>query len=228
MILRCPECGKDEYGSNEYLRSTHCYLCWKPIAMCWCGMYRVCIDCQKKKKNNDILKRIEEALDKVLPNPVTTTSTKGEAMRSKLISIEKANKMLPLVSRIATDISEQWSTIVQKRTFLEQVEREELPVESKGKMVQELKDELNNLIDKINRHIKEIEQLGCYVEEFRQGVINFPSLYDGRKIFLCWAPTSGQEEITYWHEIDEAWNHRKPIHETGAFYRTEIIKQEAQ
>ena len=59
---------------------------------------------------------------------------------------------------------------------------------------------------KINSFIREVEELGCFVEEFKRGVVNFPSLYIGRKVFLCWNP--GDPHVMYWHELDESYNER--------------------
>ena len=72
------------------------------------------------------------------------------------------------------------------------------------------------LIDRINGYIREIEDLGCFVQEFKRGVINFPTLYVGRKVFLCWRP--GDEEVRYWHELDESFTERTPIRDFRDFF----------
>ena len=112
-------------------------------------------------------------------------------MESKIISIEEANRMLPLLRKIVKDVMDKWELIIRRRTELECLEkgiaRGERGSNTEGK-INELKGELNFLIEKINQYIKEVECLGCFVEEFKRGIINFPSLYHGRKIFLCWSP----------------------------------------
>ena len=84
-----------------------------------------------------------------------------------------------------------------------------------GERSQNLKLELNYLIDKINNYIREVEELGCFVEEFKRGIVNFPSLYNGRKVFLCWKP--GEEKVGYWHELDETYNDRMQIRDAREF-----------
>ncbi|MEE8143442.1 MAG: DUF2203 family protein, partial [Planctomycetota bacterium] len=81
--------------------------------------------------------------------------------------------------------------------------------------IRDLKGELNRLIDLINGYIHEVESLGCFVEEFRRGVINFPSLFMGRKIFLCWKP--GDAQVCYWHELDESYNERSQVRDLRDF-----------
>ena len=47
------------------------------------------------------------------------------------------------------------------------------------------------------------------------GVVNFPSLYHGRKVFLCWRP--GDDGVKFWHELDESYNERSLIRDTEDF-----------
>lgn len=143
------------------------------------------------------------------------SSTKGQ---SRLLTIGEANLMLPLVEKVVVDIVSVWDGIIQKRTELECLEKNparESLADRQGD-AQELKQELNLLIDRINGYIREIEDLGCFVQEFKRGVINFPTLYVGRKVFLCWRP--GDEEVRYWHELDESFTERSPIRDFRDFF----------
>ena len=140
-------------------------------------------------------------------------------MESKLISIEEANRMLPLLRQIVKDITTNWELIIYKRTELECLEKGvdavSVPPEERDATLQSLKQELNHLIDRINNYIREVEDLGCFVEEFKRGIINFPSLYNGRKVFLCWKPD--EESVAHWHELDESFNDRVRIRDVGEF-----------
>ena len=142
-------------------------------------------------------------------------------MESRIISIEEANRMLPLLHQIMRDITTHWEKIIQRRTQLECLEkdlRQGRPGAAAGEMqnrLQSLKLELNHLIDKINSYIREVEELGCFVEEFKRGIVNFPSLYNGRKVFLCWRPEEGC--VSHWHELDETYSDRVPIRDHKEF-----------
>jgi hypothetical protein len=129
--------------------------------------------------------------------------------------------MLPLLRRIVGDIIINWEQIIYKRTELECLEK---GVDSPGgsssavgrdASLQGLKQELNGLIDRINNYIREVEDLGCFVEEFKRGITNFPSLYNGRKVFLCWRPD--EDSVGHWHELDESFNDRMKIHNVREF-----------
>jgi hypothetical protein len=129
--------------------------------------------------------------------------------------------MLPLLRQIVLDIVTNWELIIYKRTELECLEK---GVDSSGTGIKpeeretsllSLKQELNYLIDRINNYIREVEDLGCFVEEFKRGIVNFPSLYNGRKVFLCWNPE--EAAVGHWHELDESYNDRVLIRDSSDF-----------
>jgi hypothetical protein len=147
---------------------------------------------------------------------MTGNGLPGTRTQSRVISLEEANNMLPLLGKIVRDITSTWEQIIQKRTELECLEKNPESTGSEQRdEIMELKGDLNRLIDKINGYIREIEELGCFVEEFKRGVINFPSLYVGRKVFLCWKPGDG--EVRFWHELDESYSERTPIRDCRHF-----------
>ena len=147
---------------------------------------------------------------------MTGNSIPGTRTQSRVISLEEANNMLPLLGKIVGDITAAWEQIIQKRTELECLEKNpERTGNEHREEIGELKSDLNRLIDRINGYIREVEELGCFVEEFKRGVINFPSLYVGRKVFLCWK--QGDGEVRFWHELDESYSERTPIRDCRHF-----------
>ncbi len=148
---------------------------------------------------------------------MNTNLRPGLKVRSRILTLNEANSMLPLLQRIVGDVRETWDQIIDRRTQLE-ISEKDLATQRTADREQhgeELKRDLNTLIDRINRYIREVEELGCFVEEFKRGVINFPSLYLGRKVFLCWSP--GDPSVRFWHELDESYNERSPIRDTRDF-----------
>lgn len=119
--------------------------------------------------------------------------------QNKIFTIAEARKTLPYVRLIANDIMLTWNEIITKRMRMEEKEKAKLDTTDD-------KNELNLLIDKINGYIREVEDLGCFAQEFKRGIIVWPSLRSGEKIFLCWS--MGENNITSWHHLDETWNDR--------------------
>ena len=41
------------------------------------------------------------------------------------------------------------------------------------------------------------------------GLVDFPSMMDGRIVFLCWK--LGEAEVTHWHELDAGFSGRQSL-----------------
>ena len=72
-----------------------------------------------------------------------------------------------------------------------------------------LTSERNKTSGLIEEHLNSINQKGILVKSIEQGLVDFPSIKDGREIYLCW--NMGEESIDYWHEIDSGYSGRQPI-----------------
>lgn len=57
--------------------------------------------------------------------------------------------------------------------------------------------------------LEELENIGCVIKDLNEGLIDFYSLFEGKEIFLCWK--YGEENIEYWHDIEDGFSGRKPI-----------------
>ena len=54
-----------------------------------------------------------------------------------------------------------------------------------------------------------IHELGAVVKDLDDGLVDFPARVEGEEAFLCWR--LGEEEIGYWHGLDEGFAGRKPL-----------------
>ncbi len=61
----------------------------------------------------------------------------------------------------------------------------------------------------IVRLINRIEAYGCLVKDIDLGLLDFPSMRNGRAVYLCWK--AGEERIMYWHPMDEGFATRKTL-----------------
>ena len=65
------------------------------------------------------------------------------------------------------------------------------------------------LTRQIEERVDEILDQGIIVRDVARGLVDFPSLRDDRDIYLCWI--DGEEQVKYWHEIDQGFSQRQPI-----------------
>ncbi len=47
------------------------------------------------------------------------------------------------------------------------------------------------------------------LRDLDRGLIDFPSLRDGREVYLCWI--DGEGDIGFWHELDAGYPGRQPL-----------------
>jgi len=66
-----------------------------------------------------------------------------------------------------------------------------------------------NAVLKYNDLMRKIEDMGCEVKGIREGLIDFPSLREGREVYLCWRMP--EKEILFWHDLNAGFTGRKPI-----------------
>ncbi len=61
---------------------------------------------------------------------------------------------------------------------------------------------------RLREALQELIDLGCQIKDLETGLVDFPTLFRGREVFLCWK--LGEEAIEFWHG-DEGFRGRKPI-----------------
>jgi hypothetical protein len=54
-----------------------------------------------------------------------------------------------------------------------------------------------------------LEELDVLVRDVDRGIVDFPTLMDGREVYLCWHV--GEPEIGHWHELESGFASRRPL-----------------
>jgi len=57
--------------------------------------------------------------------------------------------------------------------------------------------------------VEELQRLGVLVKDLDRGLVDFPALRGDEEVLLCWQV--GEDEIAYWHGVDEGFAGRKPL-----------------
>jgi len=57
--------------------------------------------------------------------------------------------------------------------------------------------------------VEQIDAAGAQNKSLEEGLLDFPSLRDDEVVLLCWK--LGEDEIGYWHGVDEGFAGRKPL-----------------
>jgi hypothetical protein len=62
----------------------------------------------------------------------------------------------------------------------------------------------------IGKQTTELHEMGVQLKDYSRGLIDFPSMRDGRVVLLCWQ-LGEPEYIEWWHEIEAGFAGRKPL-----------------
>jgi hypothetical protein len=68
---------------------------------------------------------------------------------------------------------------------------------------------LDEVVGQINVKADAISERGILVKGIEPGLVDFPSLREGREVYLCWR--EGEAQIDFWHEVDTGFPGRQPL-----------------
>ena len=115
-------------------------------------------------------------------------------------TLEQAQKALPLVRRVVSDIVEARERATQLQSNLES---------SSGKEHDNVQAQLDGTIDRLHVYLDELTEIGCELKDFQIGLVDFIGRHQGRDIYLCWK--LGEETIAYFHELNAGFAGRMPV-----------------
>ena len=75
--------------------------------------------------------------------------------------------------------------------------------------LREVAEEIQREADGIAVCAEEINGAGAQIKSLQEGLLDFPSRREGELVLLCWR--LGEDEIAYWHGVDEGFAGRKPL-----------------
>ncbi len=124
----------------------------------------------------------------------------------KYFTVEEANRMLPLVRRVVTDIVAAHGERVD---LIKEYGHLDHDLESMRSRRVELDEQLQELTDRINAFIDELDRIGVVFKGFEEGLADFYAMMEDREVFLCWK--LGESQIEYWHELGAGYAGRQPL-----------------
>ena len=69
--------------------------------------------------------------------------------------------------------------------------------------------ETDAAVDRLRDLAQEISSSGIILRDSERGLVDFPMLWEGREVYLCWV--LGESSIQFWHEIDTGFAGRQPL-----------------
>ncbi len=122
----------------------------------------------------------------------------------KFFTLDQADRALILVRRIVTDIVDQYARLNELQEIIESAQRS-----GRYDRARQTQEELLRSVQRVQSCVEELDVVGVDLRDWTLGVVDFPSIVEGREIAFCWQ--FGQSEIAYWHGVDRQCHDRQPI-----------------
>lgn len=84
-----------------------------------------------------------------------------------------------------------------------------------------LKDdaEMTDAMKRLEKEVQKLGELGCVLRDMNIGLIDFPAVRLGTRVWLCWK--LGEANVSFWHDLHEGSAGRKPVAEKE-FYEDDL------
>ncbi len=133
----------------------------------------------------------------------------------QMFSLATANRTLPLVRVIVSDIVELFRDVRDREERLNSLRRDGPGNSSRDDVyseeVEQIRRDLEKDVEKLQGFVDELQELGVEFKDPVMGLIDFPAMRDGQEVCLCWK--LGEPTIAHWHTRDSGYTGRKPLDE---------------
>jgi hypothetical protein len=126
-----------------------------------------------------------------------------ELVHERHFTREEANALLPQLTALLTQLREAKDELTD--TEAHEVLSEAAPTNGGG----EEGRQVGVAFLEVRRLIETVEQAGIVLRDIDRGLIDFPTLMDGREVYLCWE--LGEADVGYWHELEGGYGGREPL-----------------
>lgn len=123
----------------------------------------------------------------------------------RTFTIDEANELIPTVRKRLENIQRLYSRLDNYR---ESAKAAATASEFGGGM--KGGSQYVKSLYEIGKQTTELHEMGVQLKDYSRGLIDFPSMRDGRVVLLCWQ-LGEPEHIEWWHEIEAGFAGRKPL-----------------
>jgi hypothetical protein len=130
----------------------------------------------------------------------------------RYFTLQEAESLLPKVERAMRHALELYATHAECESRLQEVLGRIAMLGGttvKRSEIAEMRQRRDESATAVNEVIEEIHEFGCQVKDLRTGLVDFPTLYRGSEVLLCWR--FGEKGIHFWHGLEEGFRGRKAI-----------------
>jgi hypothetical protein len=138
-------------------------------------------------------------------------ATPNARPEKKFFTVQEANATLPLVRAIVGDIAALAQALRERHERLQRIRgRPDGHLsEAHREEIEQAEAEFERGREMMQEFERELRQVGVELKDHFMGLVDFPSLMDGRVVYLCWR--LGEPEVAHWHELDAGFAGRRKL-----------------
>jgi hypothetical protein len=124
--------------------------------------------------------------------------------RPKLFNLEQANAALEEIRPLVKQILEARQAIIARQPEI-------WPVLEKaaGNGGNKATSLVEREFERLDALVRRVQQTGALLKDINTGLVDFLSVHEGHKVFLCWK--YDESEVSYWHDLNAGFTGRQPI-----------------
>jgi hypothetical protein len=125
----------------------------------------------------------------------------------KLFTISEANELLPVIRPKLERIKAQYDKLA---IYRESAKAAAVAAADSGGGGMEGGSTYVKSLYEIGKITTELHETGIQLKDYTRGLIDFPSMREGRVVLLCWQ-LGEDEQIEWWHEMEAGFMGRQPL-----------------
>ena len=122
----------------------------------------------------------------------------------KTFSLDEANALVPQIAELLEELASERDQLANMGIKLESMLQH-----ANGNGSSKAGSEYAMVLQSFNAHLSFFQDLGCDLKDLDHGLVDFPSIRDGKLVYLCWR--RGEDQVRYWHDLDAGFAGRQPL-----------------
>lgn len=131
---------------------------------------------------------------------------------SRRFTLEEAESLLPEIEKSLREANSLKSAFDQAQRELQAITQRVIMLGGvllDREATQLIRMRAETSAERLKAAISSIQETGCIIKDLDIGLVDFPTLFHGEEVYLCWK--LGEPGIGFWHGTDEGFAGRKPI-----------------
>ena len=119
-------------------------------------------------------------------------------------TLQQANEALQIIRPLMKNVQ-----MIREKILVNQPEAWPAIEKSAGNGGNKVLSSMVQDFEKLDMLVHKILDTGVQIKDINIGLLDFSAMREGREVYLCWQ--YGENDIAYWHEIDEGYAGRQAI-----------------